>query len=77
MSFRYLLKDASHFYIEVSNKDILNVEKPHTRGGSRRVAKFLQESILIAFDLVWKLLLSDTNFRYPSRSGILHQRYKK
>ena len=32
------------------------------RGGSRRVAKFLQESILIAFDFTWKVLLSDRNF---------------
>ena len=32
------------------------------RGGSRRVAKFLQESILIAFDFIWKVLLSDRNF---------------
>ena len=27
---------------------------PH-RGGSRRVAKFLQESTLIAFDFIWKV----------------------
>ena len=32
------------------------------RGGSRRVAKFLQESILIALDFIWKVLLSDRNF---------------
>ena len=31
------------------------------RGGSRRVAKFLQESILIAFDFLWKVLLPDRN----------------
>lgn len=28
-------------------------------GGSRRVAKCLQESILTAFDFMWKVLLSD------------------
>ena len=32
------------------------------RGVSRRVAKFLLESILIAFDFIWKLLPSDRNF---------------
>ena len=32
------------------------------RGGSRRVAKPLWESILIAFDLIWKILLCDRNF---------------
>ena len=32
------------------------------RGGSRRVAKSLQESILIAFDLKWKVSLSNRNF---------------
>ena len=32
------------------------------RGGSRRVAKSLQESILIAFDFIWKVLLSDRIF---------------
>ena len=32
------------------------------RGGSRRVAKFLQKSTLIALDLIWKVLLSDRNF---------------
>ena len=32
------------------------------RGGSRRVAKFLQESILIVFDFIWKILLSSRNF---------------
>ena len=38
---------------------------PTIRGGSRRVAKFLQESIfviaykrVIAFDFIWKVLLS-------------------
>ena len=29
-----------------------------SRGGSRGVAKCLQESILITFDLIWKVLLS-------------------
>ena len=38
-----------------------------TRGGSRRVAKFLQKSILIAFDFIRKVLLSYRNFD-PSRS---------
>ena len=33
-----------------------------TRGRSRRIAKFLQESILIAFDFIWKVLLSGINF---------------
>ena len=32
------------------------------RGGSRKVAKFSQENILIAFDFIWKVLLSDRNF---------------
>ena len=30
------------------------------RGGSRRIAKYLQESTFIAFDFIWKILLSDT-----------------
>ena len=32
------------------------------KDGSGRVAKFLQESILISFDFIWKVLLSDKNF---------------
>ena len=28
----------------------------------RKVAKFLQESILIDFDFIWQVLLSDRNF---------------
>ena len=32
------------------------------RGGSRKVAKSLQESIIIAFDFIWKILLFDKNF---------------
>ena len=32
------------------------------RDGYRRVEKFLQESVLIAFDLLWKVLLPDRNF---------------
>ena len=32
------------------------------RGGSKRVAKFLQENIFIAFDFIWRVLLSDRNF---------------
>ena len=32
------------------------------RGGSKRVARFLQESTLIALDFIWKVLLSDRNF---------------
>ena len=44
-----------------------------SRGGSRRVAKFLQESILITFDLIWKVLLSDRNFANPSRSASVIQ----
>ena len=32
------------------------------RGRSRGVAKFLQESLLIAFDFIWEILLSDRNF---------------
>ena len=35
------------------------------RGGSRSAANFLQESILIAFDYLWKVLLSDKNFATP------------
>ena len=31
------------------------------RGGSKRVAIFLQENILIAFDFIWKVLLSNRN----------------
>ena len=33
--------------------------------GSRRVAKYLQDSISIAFDFILKVLLSDTNFTNP------------
>ena len=33
-----------------------------SRGGSRRVEKFLQESILIAFDFIWKVLHSTRKF---------------
>ena len=36
--------------------------EPRIRGGSRRVAIFLQENVLIAFDFIWKALLSDINF---------------
>ena len=32
------------------------------RGGSRKVAKSLQESILIDFDFIWKVLLSHRSF---------------
>ena len=32
------------------------------RGGSSRVAKSLQESILITFDFIWKVMLSDRYF---------------
>ena len=32
------------------------------RGGSRRVAKILQENTLIVFDFIWIVLLSDRNF---------------
>ena len=32
------------------------------KGGSRRVVTFLRESILIDFDFIWKVLLSDRNF---------------
>ena len=35
------------------------------RDGSRRVAKLLQESILIAFNFIWKVLLSERNFATP------------
>ena len=37
-------------------------KKKTSRVGSRRVAKFLQERILIAIDLIWKVWLSDRNF---------------
>ena len=37
------------------------LEHNHTRGRSRRIAKSLQESILIAFDFIWKEFLSDRN----------------
>ena len=41
----------------------LYFEKTNSRiGGSRRAATFLQESVLIAYDFIWKLLLSDRNF---------------
>ena len=33
-----------------------------SRGGSRKVAKSLQESVLIAFDFIWKVLESDRNY---------------
>ena len=36
---------------------------PPSRGGSRRVGKYLQESILIALDFIWKVLLSDQSYR--------------
>ena len=36
-----------------------------TTGGCKRVAKLLQESILIAFEFIWKVLLSDRNFATP------------
>ena len=39
--------------VEIFSQSVANLE---------RVAKFLRESILIAFDLVWKALLSDRNF---------------
>ena len=29
---------------------------------TRRVAKFIQESIFVAFDFIWKVLLSIRNF---------------
>ena len=32
---------------------------------SRSAANFLQESILIAFDYLWKVLLSDKDFATP------------
>ena len=32
------------------------------RGRFRRVIKFLQESISIAFDFIWKVMLSGINF---------------
>ena len=35
-----------------------NKKKTKSGGGSRRVANFLQESISIAFDFIWKVLLS-------------------
>ena len=38
------------------------ITKKTSRGGSRRVAKVLQESILITFNFIWKVLLSDRNF---------------
>ena len=37
-------------------------EEKYNRGGSRRVGKVLQESVLIAFDFIWIVLLSDKNF---------------
>ena len=42
------------------------------RDESRSAAKFLQESILIAFDFIWKALLSDRNFCYPFGSDCYH-----
>ena len=36
-----------------------------TRGGSRSAEIFLQESILIGFDYLWKVLHSDKNFATP------------
>ena len=53
LSITYPVKDGI-FYISIWF-DI-------SRGGSRRVAKLLQESILIAFDSIWRVLLSGKNF---------------
>ena len=35
------------------------------RCGSKMVAKFFKESILIAFDFIWRVLLSDRNYLPP------------
>ena len=50
------------------------------RGGSRRVAKFLLESIIIAFDLIWKVWFSDINFATlldPPLSGYFFLKNKR
>ena len=52
--------------MQYENCDVLQVRVKlgwkKDRGGSRRVAKYLQESILITFDLIWKSLLFDRHF---------------
>ena len=42
--------------------DNREVKQAPFRDGSRWVAKSLQESILIDFDFIWKVLLSNRNF---------------
>ena len=59
MVIKRLSKNSPSFFIFCSYKCR---ERERARGGSRRVANFLQESILIAFDFIWKVMLSDTNF---------------
>ena len=40
----------------------MQINRTLKKSGSRSVAKFLQESILIAFDFIWRLLFSSKNF---------------
>ena len=60
------------YHASLFNYFILTVQstRPHNllfywtirRSRSRRIAKFLRESVLIAFDFIWRVLLSDKNF---------------
>ena len=55
------LKDLAEL-LRIYDFDFFLRKKCQIRGGSRRVAKFLRESILIAFDFIWKVVLSDRSF---------------
>ena len=48
-----------------------NCQNFFPEGDLERVAKFLQESILIDFDFIWNLLLSDRNFANLRDSPLL------
>ena len=71
-SFTYTGSEITKYTVLISRRTLnftILVSKSQAleqcRGGSRRVAKFLQESILIVFDFIWKVLLSDRNFANP------------
>ena len=61
---RLLLINKSRAYSVFFVSTILFQHGKSIRGRSRRVAKFLQERILIAFDFIWKVsqLSDDRNF---------------
>ena len=64
----YVWNDANSFFTRVSFSFILNIRILNYLGiqGSEAdlegIAKFLQETILIAFDFIWKVLLSGRKF---------------